>query len=148
MPTYVCRSRPGVLTDDARAALAGRITAVHATATSAPPSFVQVIFDDLPAGSHHIGGRPADPRSVFVHGHIRTGRAAEVRTSVVRGVRDAVTAVTGLPADVVWVYLSEIPPAQMIEFGRVLPEPGGEQEWTDALPERLRAHLRDLDGSA
>lgn len=147
MPTYLCRSGPDAITDEQRAELARRFTTVHATATHAPPSFVQVIFEDLLPGRHHIAGRPADPRSVFVHGHIREGRPPEVRTAVALGIRDAVTAVTGLPADVVWVYVSEVPPGQMIEFGHVLPAPGGEQAWTDGLPDGLRAHLRELDAN-
>jgi hypothetical protein len=29
----------------------------------------------------------------------------------------------------------------MVEFGNVLPEPGGEAKWTEALPAADRAHM-------
>ena len=32
----------------------------------------------------------------------------------------------------------------MVEFGHVLPEPGGEREWLEALPPALRASLLAL----
>jgi hypothetical protein len=41
----------------------------------------------------------------------------------------------------VWVYLSEIPAAAMVEFGHVLPEAGQEAAWTEALPAADREHM-------
>lgn len=61
-------------------------------------------------------------------------------------VRDAVVAVAGVGAEAVWVYLSEIPPARMVEFGQVLPEPGGEAAWTAGLPAAAAALVGHLDG--
>ena len=143
MPTYVCRSHPGALTAENRAALARCFTTVHSRATGAPPSFVQVFFDEVPDDAHFIGGRPAD--GIHVHGHIRDGRSAGTRQALAEGLRDDVVAVTGIAAELVWVYLSEIPASQMIEFGRVLPAPGAEAEWKDGLPPDLRERLDDLD---
>jgi hypothetical protein len=34
----------------------------------------------------------------------------------------------------------------MVEFGRVLPEPGGEQGWVDELPADLRDELATRGG--
>lgn len=44
----------------------------------------------------------------------------------------------------VWVYLSELPPNQMVEFGRVLPLHGKEAEWSAALPEAEKARLENI----
>jgi hypothetical protein len=44
----------------------------------------------------------------------------------------------------VWVYLNELAHTDMIEFGRVLPEPGEEQRWLDQLSPELREHLVSL----
>ena len=44
----------------------------------------------------------------------------------------------------IWVYLNELSPRQMIEFGRVLPEPGDEPVWTAALPEKDRAFMQSI----
>ena len=34
----------------------------------------------------------------------------------------------------VWIYIAELPPRQMIEYGYVLPDPGDERVCTEALP--------------
>ena len=47
-------------------------------------------------------------------------------------------------ARAIWVYLNELSPRQMIEFGHVLPEPGDEPVWTAALPETDRAFMQSI----
>jgi len=37
--------------------------------------------------------------------------------------------------------VQDIPPEQMIEFGRVLPEPGAEEQWRNGLSELKRQQL-------
>jgi len=44
-------------------------------------------------------------------------------------------------AELVWVYLTELVPRQVIEFGQVLPEHGAEQAWLGSLPAELRRRL-------
>ena len=71
----------------------------------------------------------------------RSGRTDEQkRTLVERLVRDVASA-SGLSTQSIWVYLSEIRPSLMAEFGHVLPEPGEESAWFDALPEDDRRML-------
>ncbi|WP_245253933.1 hypothetical protein [Paraburkholderia sp. LEh10] len=33
----------------------------------------------------------------------------------------------------IWVYVSELPPSQMVEYGNVLPEPGSEAQWLESM---------------
>lgn len=151
MPTYVVRARAGLLGPTRRRGLAERITDAHARVTGTPRSFAQVLVEDLRGRDHFIGGRPAEAGSVFVHGHIRAGRDAATTAALADAVREATVAGTGVSADLVWVYLSELAPERMVEFGRPLPPPGGEREWVAALPEGLRrrlARLDDPDGAA
>jgi phenylpyruvate tautomerase PptA (4-oxalocrotonate tautomerase family) len=145
MPTYACYALRGLLTEERRSALAERFATSHGRETGAPRSFVQSLFMELDEGARFIGGRRADLRGVFVHGHIRDGRTVEVRERLALSLRDDVVAVTGTPGDLVWVYLSEIPAGQMIEFGRPLPPTGREAEWMAELPSDLRDHLSRLD---
>jgi hypothetical protein len=56
----------------------------------------------------------------------------------------AVAKAAGLPANHVWIYISDLIPRQMVEFGNVLPEPGDEGEWTEALPPADRAHMESF----
>jgi len=145
VPTYLCHTHRGALTPAQRLELARRITAVHSEVTATPRSFAQVLFRETDLDSHFVGGRAADPRSVWVHGHIRAGRTAEVRRRVVLGIRDHVVAVSGVPEHFVWAYLSELEPSDMVEFGQVLPAPGGERAWREGLPAAARRQLDDLD---
>jgi phenylpyruvate tautomerase PptA (4-oxalocrotonate tautomerase family) len=66
-----------------------------------------------------------------------------VRSNLIKDIAKKVAEIAGLRFEDVWVYLQEIPAAQMVEFGRVLPEPGAEQEWLRGLsPEKIR-ELKD-----
>ena len=53
-------------------------------------------------------------------------------------------AASKLPKNNIWVYITELLPRQMVEFGHVLPEPGDEAKWTAALPEQDRAHMQSF----
>jgi hypothetical protein len=54
---------------------------------------------------------------------------------------DAVGAATMIPRRCIWAYVAELPPTQMAEYGRILPEPGLESAWLASLPEADRAHI-------
>ena len=41
----------------------------------------------------------------------------------------------------VWVYVSDIPAQGVLEFGNILSEPGGEEQWLASLPRSLREKL-------
>ena len=45
----------------------------------------------------------------------------------------------------VWVYIIDLPPSQMIEYGAVLPESGKENEWFSNLSPKLRKKLSALE---
>jgi phenylpyruvate tautomerase PptA (4-oxalocrotonate tautomerase family) len=103
-----------------------------------------VIFTELAAGNHFMGGTPFTSSQVFVHGFIRAGRSVADRERLVREIVAATADHSGLPQTCVWVYLSEIPARQMAEYGHLLPEPGGEAAWLDALPLDDRNHLHSI----
>lgn len=145
MPTYVIRAHRGALAPPQRQDLAGELTRLHHEVTGAPVSFVQVVFEELDATEHFVGGRTTDRAAVFVHGHIRAGRSSDVVASLAAGVRDRVVAVAAVDAALVWVYLSELPAERMLEFGEVLPAPGGEEAWRAGLPSPVRERLDALD---
>ena len=141
MPTYIVRTTLPSLTTPTKQRIAQAITAAHADITGANTFFAQVVFDHAPGDDWFIGGVPAESDTLFVHGHVRSGRTDEQkRTLVERLVRDVADA-AGLPTQAIWIYLSEIRPSLMAEFGHVLPEPGDEAAWFDALPEDDRRML-------
>jgi phenylpyruvate tautomerase PptA (4-oxalocrotonate tautomerase family) len=144
MPTYTIYARAETFTGGQRDALARAVTAAHSEHTGAPRSFVQTIFRPVEPGTHYIGAEPADPRGVWVYGHIRRGRSPEVRTALAEGIRDALEAIAQVPPQFIWVYLNELAHTDMIEFGSVLPVPGEEAAWVEGMDPALRDQLRAL----
>jgi hypothetical protein len=49
----------------------------------------------------------------------------------------------GGPEDI-WVYIQDIPATQMVEFGRVLPEPGAEESWRAAMTAQKLQELKAI----
>ena len=45
----------------------------------------------------------------------------------------------------VWVYIIDLPPSQMIEYGAVLPESGREKQWFMGLSNKLKKKLSALE---
>ena len=43
------------------------------------------------------------------------------------------------------VYINDLPPSQMIEYGAVLPESGREKEWFANLPVKLKKKLAAIE---
>ena len=52
---------------------------------------------------------------------------------------------TKLPSDYVWVYLEDLLPDQMIEYGEVLPKSGQEKKWFNSLSPSLRKRLKKIE---
>ncbi len=141
MPTYVVTTRHGQLDGARRAAIARAISRAHEAATGAPTYFAQVVFAE--AAHRYIGGAPSDAQ-IMVRGDIRAGRTIAQRTGLVAAIARDVAALAGAAAADVWVYLNELAPTDMVEFGHVLPAPGDERAWLEALPAELRARLAAL----
>lgn len=146
MPTYTCTAAVGLLSSDHKKAIATAVTQADAEITGAPASFAQVVFHDIAEGDHFVGGKVLRHDHVFIEGQIRAGRTAADRTALVRRLIADVAEVTALPSFSVWVYLHELPPAAMAEFGHILPEPGDEPAWTEALSEGERERLLEIEG--
>lgn len=133
MPTYTVTAPQGRLSEEQKGRIAAAITRIHHDVTGAPTYFAQVPFDEPPAGNGFVGGAPLAEDQVFVHGQIRGGRTAENKKKLLQ-VLEAVAAAAQVPKGDVWVYIVDLLPAQMAEFGRVLAEPGEEAASTAALP--------------
>lgn len=144
MPSYVCTTATGRLSDDQRATVARAITAAHHEITGAPAYFARVRFVEAAPASVFIGGAPLDHDHVFVAGQIRAGRDAATRAALIERLAAAVAGAAEVHHLGVWVYLLELEPAHMIEFGHVLPPSGDERAWQATLPDDDRAWMEAL----
>ena len=144
MPTYICAAASDSLSADQKSRIAKAITRAHAEVTGAPAYFAQVIFNSVDAQGWYMGGAPLRHGHIFIHGHIRDGRSAREKSTLMRCIADEVAEICALPPRGVWVYLSEIPARQMIEFGHFLPQAGDEDAWSASLPQADREWMQDI----
>ena len=142
MPVYQCYSPKGLLTKSAKAKIADEITTIHTNATGAPELYVNVLFYEIPEGDCFVARKPSTHSYLF--GAIRHGRELETRQAMLREFSRMWTRVTGQSEAEFLVALSESDPANVMEAGLILPEPGHEQEWFD----ENRARLAELGVTA
>lgn len=140
MPTYAF-STTKELTADQRAKLVESVTSIHQVEATAPRYFVQVVFYKIEPGSMFISGEAASPDHVWVRADIRAGRTREQKARILKRIMRETSAILNVSEQSVWVYVSDIPAEGVLEFGNVLPQPGGEQEWLAGLPAALRQKL-------
>ena len=141
MPTYTVTSPKGQLTAAQRATIARGITSTHSAATGAQGFFAQVVFHEVEPGTWFMGGKPLADGQVFLCGHIRGGRPQAMKARLLEGLRDVLMAGAEVPKHSVWCYLVELPPANMVEYGYVLPEPGTESQWLADMPAEDRERM-------
>ncbi|WP_226368160.1 tautomerase family protein [Pseudonocardia sp. ICBG162] len=120
MPYYRFTVPTGNATLAHRAEVAAAVTRVHSEVTGVPARYVHCTFTEVPPGSVFVAGEPVEgPRMV---GLIRDGRTAEVRARLLHGIADAWCAVTGDAKADVAIFLHEVPGANVLEDGEILPE--------------------------
>ena len=144
MPTYVCSAATGRLTPIQKTEIVRSITAIHHEETSAPRYLVQVIFHDLAPGNCYLGDRPAPADQIWIRGDIRSGRTNEQKSQMLRRIMQGVGRASGAAEDAVWVYLCDLPAANIAEYGSVLLPPGEEDAWFSSLPDAIRERLRPI----
>jgi phenylpyruvate tautomerase PptA (4-oxalocrotonate tautomerase family) len=142
----MCYAHRGEITAEQKLEIAAGIARIHSRFTGAPVAFTQCIFRSLERDEHFIGVKPAPENGVFVFGHIRSGRSSSAKNHILVGITDLLKRVLTVPESAVWVYLNDLAHTDMVEFGRVLPEPGGEQGWVDELSAEFRDELATRGG--
>ena len=144
MPSYIVTCPEGRLNASEKARIAEAVTRAHGVSTGAPYYFAQVTFHEVKAGNYFLGGLTLEGDQIFVHGTIREGRPREMKDALVNRLARDVASASGIKPNCVWIYVSELPPAQMVEFGRVLPDHGKEAAWSAAMPPAERQRLESI----
>lgn len=108
MSTYLCHARLDRLTDAQKGEIAEAFTRIHNEVTGGPAFFVQVIFQNVGAGDHFIGGAPVAEDQAWIHGEIRAGRTAEQKGELLNRLVDSYRSITRTRESRVWAYMQEI----------------------------------------
>ena len=145
MPTYTVTNSNFNLTSKQQKNLAEGITKVHNIVTEANTYFAQVIFNKTKKNNHFMGGKKVKEPSLFLHGQIRAGRSKKIKDKLIADLKNVLIIKSKLDETQIWVYIVDLPPSQMIEYGAVLPVSGKEKEWFKNLSTELKKKLSKLE---
>ena len=145
MPTYTVKYSNFKLSLKQKKFIADGITKTHSKFTGANTFFAQVIFHKNENKSHFIGGKLVRNKEIFLNGQIRAGRTSTIKKNLILGLREVLIKNTKLKSDCLWVYLEDLPPQQMIEYGEILPKSGEEKKWFKSLSTSLKKRLKRIE---
>ena len=145
MPTYTLTNSNFNLTTKQQKNLAQGITKVHNIVTGANTYFAQIIFNKTKKNNHFMGGKKVKEPSLFLLGQIRAGRPKKIKDKLILDLKNILVKNSKLDETQVWVYIVDLPPSQMIEYGAVLPESGKEGQWFKGLSKKLKKKLLQME---
>jgi phenylpyruvate tautomerase PptA (4-oxalocrotonate tautomerase family) len=135
MPIYQCYSPKGLLTKSAKAKIADEMTSLYCNVTSAPASWVKVLFHEMPEGECFSAGKPASQSLILAIN--RHGRDLETRRAMLRELSQIWTRNSGQPEADLWISVTEVDPTNVMDAGLFIAEAGHEREWLEENRDRL-----------
>ena len=145
MPTYTVTNSNFKLNLKQKNEIAKGITKIHNKVTGANTYFAQVIFNKVKNGNHFMGGKKVKEPQIFLYGQIRAGRTSKIKKRLILELRDILIKKAKINKSQVWVYILDLFPSQMIEYGEILPKSGSEKKWFNNLSPKLKKKLSALE---
>ena len=145
MPTYTVTNSNFKLNEQQKRKIAKGITDIHSKVTKANTYFAQVIFNKTKDNDHFMGGKKVKEPQVFLYGQIRAGRTSKIKKKLILELRNILIKESKLDETQVWVYILDLSPSQMIEYGAILPNSGQENKWFKNLSPKLKNKLLALE---
>ena len=130
MPIYQCVTSKA-LSAETKAAVAREITRIHVEFTAAPEPFVNIVFSDLPLGSHYLAGAIRE-NGTLINAIVRAGRTLETRQALLKALSAAWSRLTGQPERNLVIKVEEADAETIMEAGLIMPRPGAEAAWFEA----------------
>ena len=145
MPTYTVTNSNFKINVKQKNEIAKGITKIHNKVTGANTYFAQVIFNKTKNSDHFMGGKKVKEPQIFLYGQIRAGRASKIKKKLILELRDILIKKLKINKSQVWVYILDLLPSQMIEYGEILPDSGCENKWFNSLSPKLKKKLLSLE---
>jgi phenylpyruvate tautomerase PptA (4-oxalocrotonate tautomerase family) len=120
VPLYTVATQTGVLTNEAKGDLAGKLTELHSRLSGVPGNWVHIIFQDYAVGNGFTAGRPAATAALTLV--IRTGRSPQYKRELLQSLWELLQNATGAPDDQIVIGIQEVPPSQAMEMGQIMPD--------------------------
>ncbi len=120
MPLYTITAQAGVLSDEAKADLAARLTRLHAEYSGVPPNWVHIVFHDYGPACGYTAGKPSATAALTLL--IRTGRSAEYKRELLKRLWGLLQAATGAADDQLVIGIQEVPASQAMEMAQIMPD--------------------------
>ncbi len=120
MPLYTITTQAGVLDTEAKAKLAGELTAFHSQYAGVPKNWVHIVFQEYEPGNGFTAGQASATAALTLL--IRTGRSAEYKREMLKRLWGLMQKATGAPDDEIVLGIEEVPPSQAMEMGQVMPD--------------------------
>ena len=120
MPLYTITTQAGVLSGEAKATLAGELTAFHSEYADVPKNWVHIVFQEYPQGNGFTAGDVAAAAALTLL--IRTGRSPEYKRGLLKRLWELLQDATGAPDDQIVLGIQEVPASQAMEMGQIMPD--------------------------
>lgn len=127
MPIYQCVTSKA-LSPEIKTAIAREFTRIHVEFTAAPEPFVNIVFGDLPLGSHYLAGAVRE-NGTLINAIVRAGRTLETRQGLLKSLSAAWSRLTGQPERNLVIRVEEADAETIMEAGLIMPRPGEETAW-------------------
>jgi phenylpyruvate tautomerase PptA (4-oxalocrotonate tautomerase family) len=120
MPLYTVVTQAGVLSGEAKATLAGELTAFHSEYAAVPKNWVHIVFQEYAPENGFTAGEPAATAALTLL--IRIGRSPEYKRGLLKRLWELLQDATGAPDDQIVLGIQEVPPSQAMEMGQIMPD--------------------------
>jgi phenylpyruvate tautomerase PptA (4-oxalocrotonate tautomerase family) len=132
MPLYTITTQAGVLRGEAKAKLAGALTAFHSEYSGVPKNWVHIVFQDYALGSGFTAGEPAATAALTLL--VRSGRSADYKRGMLKRLWELLQGATGAPDDQIVIGIQEVPPSQAMEMAQIMPDVSDQMMCRPSLP--------------
>jgi phenylpyruvate tautomerase PptA (4-oxalocrotonate tautomerase family) len=127
MPLYQIMNPKGAFTRETKQQIAAGISEIHLARAGGLKAFINVIFNEYEAGDGYIAAEEDSP--VIVSGSVRAGRDQQQKTDIMNDIMALMTQTGGIGVKKLVIAISDVNPANAMEWGHIMPEVGQEQEW-------------------
>ncbi|UJR17396.1 hypothetical protein I4U23_004291 [Adineta vaga] len=125
MPLYEIEHPTALLSMQQKEQMCKEITRIHCTVTGALPTFVNVVFRTTDENVEFVNNKLRHKARIF--GHIRAGRSAASKESLINQINDAWMSIVGERCHL--IGLEEVNAENAAEDGIMVPAAGKEMEW-------------------